>query len=417
MEREPGRLLIVQGPGDRREALRQRLEEAGHRTVMAESLAAVGEIVRAQEPDLIFVDCHLPDASGPAVVARIMAEPIGPAIPIVIVARPDDADTVAGCLAAGAEDYLYEPVSTTLLRAQVRELLGIGARRRQDLRRAERENLLKFERDVQVGRDIQRQFLPEELPRPAGWEIVARLHPAREVAGDFYDAFPLAQGRRLALVIADVCDKGVGAAIYMGLFRSLLRAYAEQNTSRWMSSLGDMLRPSTSDRPRFVPQTGTIAAKTAMEQTNEYMVRTHAGTGMFATVFFGVLDPTTGQLAYANGGHNAPLVLRRSGETVRLTRTGPAVGILPEARFEIEQVRLEPGDLFFAFTDGVPDARDPAGQRFGEPRMLELLAGPVDSALAPLDRLDDALRAFIGSAYQYDDITLLAAWRRPAEVG
>ena len=102
------------------------------------------------------------------------------------------------------------------------------------MRRSERENLLKLERDVQIARKIQESFLPGELPQPAGWEIAARFHPAREVAGDFYDSFQLTQGRRVALVIADVCDKGVGAALFMALFRSLYRAYSQQNYSmRW----------------------------------------------------------------------------------------------------------------------------------------------------------------------------------------
>src|SRR5207244_4410156 len=102
---------------------------------------------------------------------------------------------------------------------------------------------------------IQQEFLPETLPQPAGWEIAARLRPAREVAGDFYDAFQLTQGRRLALVIADICDKGVGAALFMALFRSLFRAYSEQTSTRWMSQLGEGARPAGGQR-RVAPQTG-----------------------------------------------------------------------------------------------------------------------------------------------------------------
>ena len=184
--------------------------------------------------------------SGATGLLRFMqAEPTSATIPVIVLAPEGDSEVVQRCLDAGAEDFLYEPYSPSALKAQVRDYVAISSRRRQDLRRSERENLLKLESDVQIGRKIQESFLPDVLPQPAGWEIAARFHPAREVAGDFYDSFQLTQGRRVALVIADVCDKGVGAALFMALFRSLYRAYSQQNYSmRWTAVMDEGFTPA-----------------------------------------------------------------------------------------------------------------------------------------------------------------------------
>jgi phosphoserine phosphatase RsbU/P len=219
----------------------------------------------------------------------------------------------------------------------------------------------------------------------------------------------------VALVIADICDKGVGAALFMALFRTLYRAYAQQNYSmRWTDVMDEGFKPSqggASARKRLAPQTGTVALKNAMNLTNDYMLRNHADANMFATTFFAVLDPATGQLNYVNGGHNPPVLIGADGIKDRLKPTGPAPGILPNVDYHIGQAQMEPGDILFAFTDGVTDAKNPAGQLFTDKRMLELIEPRAESALALLDRVDDALRAHISTANQFDDITMLAARR------
>jgi serine phosphatase RsbU (regulator of sigma subunit) len=418
LDAEESRLLVVHASSTKRDMLRRRLEEVGyHPIVAADGQEALAKIKR-EELDVVILDVGVAGLSAEGLIAEMQADKVARAIPVILLGQPGDGDAISRCLEAGADDFLYEPLSITLLRTQVRENIQISARRRQELRRAEREDLLKIERDVEIARTIQRDFLPPEVPQPEGWEIAARLRPARQVAGDFYDAFPLTQGRRIALVIADVCDKGVGAALFMALFRSLFRAYSQQSSSRWMTSLSEgFIGRRAEGGPRVAPTTGTIALKNAMELTNEYMVRNHASLSMFATVFFGVLDPASGQLTYVNGGHNPPIVVKPSGPLIRLKPTGPAVGLLPDVKYRMEQVQLDPGDLFFSFTDGVPDARDASGQGFGEARLLALLEQPEASAVGPIDRVDAAVLKHIGEASQYDDITLLAAWRRSAGEG
>jgi phosphoserine phosphatase RsbU/P len=417
MQAEKGRVLVVLGNQLRRQRLGQQIEESGFAVISTGSTDEAATLVRGEEPDVVVIEALAVPSGAAGLLRSMQTEPTSATIPVIVLAPDGDADVVQCCLDAGAEDFVYEPYSLSVLKAQVCDYVAISVRRRQDLRRSERENLLKLESDVQIARKIQESFLPGELPQPAGWEIAARFHPAREVAGDFYDSFQLTQGRRVALVIADVCDKGVGAALFMALFRSLYRAYSQQNYSmRWTDVMDEGFTRNeggASARKRFAPQTGTVALKNAMNLTNDFILHNHADANMFATTFFAVLDPATGQLNYINGGHNPPVLIGQQGIKDRLKATGPAPGVLANVDYRIGQTHMEPGDVLFAFTDGVTDAKNPAGQLFTEKRMLALIEPRAESALDLLDRVDDALRAHIATANQFDDITMLAARRSP----
>ena len=278
--------------------------------------------------------------------------------------------------------------------------------------------LLKLERDVQVGHNIQADFLPknDEMPRVTGWEIVTCLHPARQVAGDFYDAFDMTHGR-IGFLIADVCDKGVGAALFMALMRSLTRAFAQQHYSTDLMHMLEEVKPDRKAASDLVslPSIGSLALERAVQLTNDYVAENHGSLAMFATMFFGVLNPTTGDVLYINGGHNAPMIIDPEGNvTARLQPTGPAVGIFAGAKFEIHRTQLAPGETMVCFTDGVPDARNPEGKLFNEQRLVDLVLNPPDTAAALLTRIEDRLFSYIGEAVQYDDITLMLVRRSPA---
>jgi sigma-B regulation protein RsbU (phosphoserine phosphatase) len=137
---------------------------------------------------------------------------------------------------------------------------------------------------------------------------------------------------------------------------------------------------------------------------------------MFATLFFGVLDPSTGTLRYINAGHEPPVVVGAAGVVARLTTTGPAVGGIPNVDFKVNLVQLEPGDVLVSYTDGVTDARNPSGESMTEKRLLALLAEPATSAGELLRRIEDGVQAHIGSADQFDDITLLVLRRMTESV-
>lgn len=309
-------------------------------------------------------------------------------------------------------DYLVPPFLPALVGARLQtcsERAGLGRTLREADARAE---LMGYEKELEIGREIQAGFLPESLPVPEGWEIDVRFRPARQVAGDFYDVFEISRGRRLALVVADVCDKGVGAALFMALIRSLLRHTAEN------SGLQHLVAAGRTGGSRRIPVVGATPLLNAVTATNGYLTRNHLRQGYFATLFFGVLDPVTGSLVYINGGHNPPLVLRADGgPPVALEVTGPAVGVLPDCAYTLGYAQLNPGDTLFVFTDGVPEARCPNGSFLGDERMLELLAGTQVSGKDVVDRMDLAVREHTGTAEQHDDVTMLALHRPRAARG
>lgn len=387
---------------------------------VAQALAAL----RAQEEnspqlpafDLLLFGSDVPEQDICQMLERLEALPAAADIPTVVAAHRKDTEKIVNCLGKGATEYLFDIHPSQLLKTRLDMCVEIKRSREQA---QTHPGLLKLERDMQIGRKIQTDFLPDvnKLPQPTGWDIVAKFHPARQVAGDFFDAFPVGRDK-VGLVIADVCDKGVGPAIFMSLSRSLLRAFAEQHRPlNWLDSLSGELPPEEvkkrMKRQRMLLSGGT-SALLAVELTNKYICENHGDMNMFATLFFGVLDPPTGTLTYVNGGHDSPIIIDAGGEVkTRLEPTGPAIGVMPDVDFEIEQTTLDPGDLLMMFTDGTTDALNPRGELFGEQRLFTLLQQPISSVKDLLDHIVESLQTHIAEADQFDDITMLAARRAP----
>lgn len=266
----------------------------------------------------------------------------------------------------------------------------------------------RLAREMEVARNIQRDFLPESLPLAMGVQLEAALHPAREVSGEFYDAFALPPSGTIVLVVGDVCDKGVGAALFMALFRSLIRASADPVGGGAIQMIGG--------RRTLVRQALESAAAADLLVrvagfTNDYIARLHGRTNMFATVFLGALDPRDGQLDYVNAGHEPAIVVAADGTTRELRPTGPALGLLPDVAFSAGQAELERGHSLLAFTDGLVEARSPAGEAFGGERLRDALRANNSSAAALVRGVMATLDAFTGQAEPHDDVTLLAAMR------
>ena len=237
----------------------------------------------------------------------------------------------------------------------------------------------RFTKELEIARTIQASFLPETMPEIPGFEIAAVSVPALEVGGDFYDFIPVSQNR-WALVIADVSGKGVSAALFMALSRTLIRACVEGKTD----------------------------TTTALREANRFICR-DAQSSMFVTVFSAVLDPEQQTLSCINAGHNPPLVVRgESGGVSFLREDGIAMGVIPEMMINEEVVELKPGDLVIMYTDGVTEAFNDKLEEFGEERLtkiartcLSLPAGEV------IKRILSAIHAFTGTTPQSDDITLI----------
>jgi sigma-B regulation protein RsbU (phosphoserine phosphatase) len=241
----------------------------------------------------------------------------------------------------------------------------------------------RMERELSMARRVQTGLIPEKVPELPGWQFAASWLPAREVAGDFYDFVPHDKGS-LGLVIADVTDKGMAAALFMALTRSMLRASLE----------------------------GSDSPAAAITKANRLILE-NSTQAMPVTLFYGRLKPSSGQVMYVNAGHNPPLLYRNaSGSFEKLERTAIVLGVNDPIQPEQRTAQLDPGDALVLYTDGVTDALDPSGMAFTEKRLREAIAahgagGAQELCLAILM----ALHEFIQGAAPFDDITLVVAKR------
>lgn len=250
------------------------------------------------------------------------------------------------------------------------------------------------ERELEIGRQIQTSFFPESIPTLGGWNLAVYFQSARQVAGDFYDLFVLGDGKRLGLVLADVCDKGVGAALFMVLFRSLLRA--------------NLIQGFEQQEEKGVDPGQILVA--AVDKTNRYIATNHARASMFATLFVAVVGQDNDDFCYLNCGHDAPLLKRNSGEIERLKPGSPAIGMFADLEFNYSHIVMNRGDSIVAFTDGVTDARSSDDKPFGEKRLLSVLT-ERDSLQRRLENLEISISNHIQNADQFDDITCLGIER------
>jgi len=241
----------------------------------------------------------------------------------------------------------------------------------------------RLEQELAVGRQIQLTLLPKDLPAVPGWEFVAFYQPARQVGGDFYDFFAL-PGQRLGLVIADVADKGVPAALMMAVSRTIVRATAASGR-----------RPAA-----------------ALKLANTLMLH-DSWSDLFVTTFYALLEPQTGRLAYANAGHNRPLWIQSStGQVHELAAHGIALGVLKAIRLEEREICVAPGDTLVFYTDGVTEARNGKGELFWEERLRATLeAHAEDSAQKIQSAILAAVEEFTDGTPLADDLTLFVIKR------
>ncbi len=241
----------------------------------------------------------------------------------------------------------------------------------------------KLEHELHVARSVQTGLLPRNVPTYAGWQFAARWQPAHIVSGDFYDFIALNDGT-LGMVVADVSDKGMPAALFMSLSRSILRA--------------------------CVASTELLAD--AVRRAN-MLIYADSADSMFVTLFVCALDPVTGALAYVNAGHNPPLhFVSADAQWHELKSSGMALGILEDAHFTQHAAQLAAGDALMLYTDGLTDALNPNGERFGRERLMAVLrdAHGKDAA-AIADALERAMESFTAGSAAFDDMTCVVVKR------
>lgn len=354
------RAVLVDDEPPARVRMRQLLEAAGGVTVVGEAgnAADARQIIRDLRPDLVFLDVEMPEVRGTALAASL-PEPR----PFIVFATAFD-NYALDAIAVDATDYLLKPVSRAKLAATL------------DRVRA-RLTKLSVEHDVAAATEVQAHLWPGSLPRIPGFDCAAASLAARGVGGDFYDAFPIAESQ-WALLLGDASGKGVAAGLIASAVQARVSSaarHARMDPESLMSAI---------DRDVFATTDGA----------------------RYATAIYGVLDASTSRLTVVNAGHPAALVMTSSPRT--LTATGPALGLIEAGTFGSHSVKLVPGATFVAYTDGVNEACNDAGDEFGEARLIELLQSHRERPAAELcASVLDAVRTFRGLQQDQDDVTVL----------
>jgi serine phosphatase RsbU (regulator of sigma subunit) len=236
----------------------------------------------------------------------------------------------------------------------------------------------RLEHELNLAREIQQGLLPRRMPQLPGYEVKAIWQAAREMAGDFYDAFPVSENS-FGVVMADVSDKGAPSALFMAVARSMIRSYSYAGMSPFET----------------------------LRQTND-LILDDAESGMFVTVFHSVFQ-ANGSSIHINAGHNPPLLyIAKNNEAGYMSRGGRAIGWFPDNPLYESELQLEAGDLIVYYTDGLTDAENPAGVNFGEERLANaVIEAAGQSAEGVLDHIIRSVDAFAEGVPPFDDLTLM----------
>jgi serine phosphatase RsbU (regulator of sigma subunit) len=376
-------ILVVDDEPFNVDYLVQEIEDLGVKTITAgDGLEALKQ-VQKHSPDLVLLDIMMPKMDGFEVLSEIKANENQRDIPVIIISAHSDMDKVLKGIEMGAEDYLPKPFDPLLLKARVNASLE-----KKRFRNLEKTYLESIERELHIGRDIQAGFLPEKIPAIKGWNIETYFKAAKEVSGDFYDVFELPDGH-IVIGIGDVTDKGVGSALYMALYRSLLRAsMLEEDASSTVERL-----------------------KNAVERTNTYICNNHIEP-RFLTLFYGVLEPKSGSLDYISAGHDHPFLIDLDGKITEIKPTGPLIGMLAKSKFEVAKIEFANNMLLFVYTDGATDVINGEEKTFGKSRLKKFVTDFSQSKKKLVGELVEELSNYSGISTQYDDITLLSIERR-----
>jgi sigma-B regulation protein RsbU (phosphoserine phosphatase) len=359
-------------------------------------------------PDIILLDVMMPEMDGYEVCAKLKADAKTRDIPIIFITAMNDAQDETKGLELGAVDYITKPFSQAVVLARVKSQLELKQAReilknqnvileqRVEARTKEVLELQKSEFDLRVAKEkvenelniaaqIQKSILPSSFPAYPDrkeFELHAFMQPARYIGGDFYDFFFI-DDSTLALVMADVSDKGVPAALFMMVSRTLIHSLAVDNKS---------------------PSVVLKKANNIMCQNND--------SGMFVTVFLAFYDVLSGKLTATNGGHSAGLIIDPDGESREWAHThGAALGFMEDLPYKEETMNLEVGQTLFLYTDGVTEAMSPDKELFGLEKLRDLLKRKHDLKLDKLcSDIETSLSDF-QQGHQFDDITMLALKR------
>lgn len=348
-------------------------------------LEALQVLLKHPDISIILSDINMPEMDGLTLLAKINEMRI-PSLKCIMVSAYGDMDNIRQAMNGGAFDFATKPIDLDDLQRTIDK----AVEQIEYIRSAQKEHvqLVDIQTDLSVAREIQHAILPRtfdlKLPDADNVNIYASMLAAKDVGGDFYDFFPI-DDHRIAFTIADVSGKGVPAAIFMAVSRTLIKATGIQ------------------DKP----------TNECMSTVNNILCDESVGS-MFVTVFYGIYDLQTGQITFTNAGHNPPYILKADGQVeVVKSPCNLVLGAVPDMPFSCDTMKLEPGDTLYMFTDGVTEAENKNHDQFGESRLEAALAEckGADSKHI-VDTVNAKVKEFINGASQSDDITQLVIRRK-----
>jgi sigma-B regulation protein RsbU (phosphoserine phosphatase) len=371
----PVRVLVADDQPDIIAALRLVLKSAGFEAAGAASVEEIRRQVAASDFDLLLMDLNYArDTTSGTEGLALIGEVHGrhPRLPIVAMTGWANVDTAVEAMRRGARGYVPKPWDNdallTIVRREVEE--GRAARRAEE----------HAAREWAEARAIQRALLPGTLAAPAGLDLAARWEPASGFGGDYYDVMPIGDGA-VALCIADVCGKGLPAALLMSNVQATTRAF----------------------------MTAGVQPAQAVSSINRALC-SHAALGRFVTLFVSVYDVGTRTLRYCNAGHNHPVVVHADGRVTRLSAGGLVAGAFEHATYDGGAIVLASGDRVCLFTDGLPEATSASGVEFGDPRVVDVLThGRALGAAALVDALFREVEAVVAGPCQDDATAVVLA--------
>lgn len=324
------------------------------------------QLVLERQPDLVILDLILPGLNGYDVCRQVRSH--GLMTPILMLSAQDQETSRIRGFEVGADDYVTKPFS-------IRELLG---RVRAILRRSEGRSDLANQKELDDARRIQQGLMPAEIPEFPGLRIAGSWRPARITSGDYFDVIKLGNGA-VAVCIADVCGKGMPAALMMAGLQATVKAYASKPV-----------------RPREL-----------CERVNRVMCENAASHG-FISLFYAVITPGNKRMIYCNAGHNPPILFNGASVPRRLDRGGGILGVFEHWQYEDGEVRLRAGDRLLMYTDGITENRNSAGEEYGEERLIDLLMRCEHHDVNALTaHLMEKASGFSNGSFE-DDLTLVA---------
>ena len=377
----PNRILVVDDEPDLETLITQRFRKRIRADLLSFQFASNGEeaLAKLQADDLIDVvltDINMPVMDGLTLLSRLREA--HPLLRSVIVSAYGDMPNIRTALNRGAFDFITKPIDFQDLEITLDRAIAEAVERKQAAQN--RDRLLGLSRELELARNIQSALVPHVFPQHERLSVYGAMIPAAEVGGDLFDCF-LLDDHRLAFTIGDVSGKGIAAALFMAVSRTVLRVAASKG----------------------------LAPRECLQEAHQFLYGERRATSHFVTCFYGILDLATGQLEYSRAGHNPPYLVRGDAVQTLDAASGLPLGMLRRVNYDTATVQLAPGDTLLLFTDGITEAMNPRQEEYGEERLVELLSAHASAlGVEELVRLvTQAATAFAEGAPASDDMTVL----------